>query len=110
MAGPECSRSFDEAIHHEVVGGEEVRKGVRRPAWEGFVGGKGIADFPDFLRRPQDAFAINERGDLFQAEGVIFDRERGVDASDAMSPPERGRIGGGVTKAQMTNPLSDPGH
>lgn len=57
------------------MGGKQIFEFVRAPDIHGLVGGEGISYFLNVGGRAENAFPLDDCGDLFQAEGIIFDGE-----------------------------------
>ncbi len=75
----------------------------RIPRWHGLVGGEGVFHLLDLARQAEDAFAGNDGGDLVQAQRVVFDRQRGMNAADAVFTAELQHMGCATQRTKPTD-------
>lgn len=65
-AVPEDSGMVDQRPHHDAMSGEGILNRSGLPIVEAVVALDGIAHFLDFMRRSQDALALEDGGDLIE--------------------------------------------
>ncbi len=58
------------------------------PQRKSLVGGECVLHFLDLPRLAKHPFAGDDCGDLFQAQGVVLNGQRGVDSADPILPSE----------------------
>ncbi len=79
---------INQAMQQAAMGGQQIGPAGSIPAGHGFVGGEGVAHFLDLTGQPEHTLAVEHGGDLLDAQGVVLDGQRGLDAADAIAPAQ----------------------
>ena len=111
-SGAKSAGIANQTPKHETVCGKQVPRGRRAPVWQGIIRGEGVLHLLDLAGFAQHPLSRNHRGDLLQAEGIILDRQRGVDTADAVLMSEPGhaaRTREGPDSSQLTCDLCHQG-
>jgi len=87
-APAECARTADQPLHQGAVGLEKIRHGRGLQGIQQLVGHKRVLHLLDLPRLPPHLLAIDDGRDLVETERVVFNRQRRVDAADAILPPQ----------------------
>lgn len=80
--------------HQRPVRLQQMRSRVWAESRHGLIGRERVAYFLDFAGQPEYSLAVEHGGDLFEAQGVVFNGQRSLNRSDAVAAPQlRGEFG-----------------
>lgn len=105
--GPRAEHAgfFYKSVGHSTVSGQQIIHGVRVKLVQTLVNLISVFDLGNIFGRSQNMLAVQNSGDLFQAQRVLLNGKRTIDGADAVATAQIGIAGKMIVSGKSADQL-----